>query len=225
MNTFTIKLRSLARSSGLIRVYHALRPQRPYEDRFHAGLESAIHPGDTVWDIGANVGLYTELFAQWVGPTGRVVAFEPLPASMQQIQARVTAYPHILFEQAALSDADTQGHFALTDDSTTHHIASDATAAETIPVTIHCGDTVAARLGIPNVIKIDVEGFEQEVLQGLDETLASPNLREVLVEVHFRVLEERGRPNAPIQIERLLAAKNFRTTWLDPSHLRATRLL
>lgn len=223
MTPFTIKLRSLARSLGLIRVYNRLRPQRAYEDRFRQGLEQAVRPGDRVWDVGANVGLYTELFAQWTGSNGRVVAFEPLPDSMHQVRARVAAYPNILFEQSALSDTDTQGHFALTADSTTHHIATVDSSAQTIPITIHRGDTVAARLGTPNVIKIDVEGFEQEVLRGLDQTLTSPALREVLVEVHFRVLEERGRPNAPVEIEKLLLSKNFRTTWLDASHLRASR--
>src|SRR5437867_1922845 len=36
-----------------------------------------VHAGDTVFDIGANVGIYTLLFSERVGPRGRVVAFEP----------------------------------------------------------------------------------------------------------------------------------------------------
>jgi hypothetical protein len=75
----------------------------------------------------------------------------------------------------------------------------------------------------PNVIKVDVEGFEEEVLTGLSETLKSSELRSVLVEVHFMKLENRGRMDAPTRIEKLLRDKSFKTRWVDASHLLATR--
>src|SRR5690606_30187440 len=71
------RLRSLARKTGLIRVLSRLnrRRSKTYEARFAAALAAAIKPGDRVWDIGANVGYYTERFADAVGPWGQVVAF------------------------------------------------------------------------------------------------------------------------------------------------------
>ena len=50
-----------------------------YEARFMRALNARVRPGDVVWDIGANVGMYTQQFAHAVGRSGRVIAFEPAP--------------------------------------------------------------------------------------------------------------------------------------------------
>jgi hypothetical protein len=95
---------------------------------------------------------------------------------------------------------------------------------QTVPVTICRGDSLCNRLGrVPNVVKVDVEGFEEEVLLGMGELLASSLLRCLLVEVHFKTLEKRGRAMAPVRIEKLLAGNGFRTRWVDASHIFATR--
>ena len=225
MNAFSIKVRSLARRAGLIGLYHRLRPARPYEDQFHKALRAAVLTGDIVWDVGANVGVYTEQFCEWVGPEGFVVAFEPTPQSLAAIRERVPPSPHLLLEPVALGDTAGQVSFVVDGSSVTNHIErASSAAASAIPVEMATGDQVCQRLGhIPNVIKIDVEGFEEEVLRGLTQTLAAKQLRTVLVEVHFLQLEQRGQPNAPIRIEKLLREKNFVTTWTDPSHLKAER--
>jgi hypothetical protein len=57
----------------------------------------------------------------------------------------------------------------------------------------------------------------------MGETLASSELRSVLVEVHFMKLEQRGLATMPIRIEKLLRGKGFTTNWVDASHLVATR--
>jgi hypothetical protein len=58
----------------------------------------------------------------------------------------------------------------------------------------------------------------------MDHLLAAPELRAVFVEVHFRILEERGRADAPVRIEKLLRAKGLRPKWVDPSHIAAERI-
>ena len=45
----------------------------------YTAFRAAVRPGGVVLEAGANVGAYTMLFAQWVGPAGRVFAFEPDP--------------------------------------------------------------------------------------------------------------------------------------------------
>lgn len=102
----------------------------------------------------------------------------------------------------------------------------DAEDKSVIRVHVSTGDAVCARLGQTlNVIKIDVEGFEDDVLAGLEQTLSSPSLHAVLIEVHFQALENRGRQIAPVGIEMLLKGKGFRLKWVDRNHLHAERRL
>jgi hypothetical protein len=73
-------------------------------------------------------------------------------------------------------------------------------------------------------MKIDVEGFEDEVLEGMPRVLADPRLRAIFLEVHFKLLEQRGKAEAPIHIERMLQSLGFNTRWFkDRSHLQALR--
>jgi FkbM family methyltransferase len=228
MNTFLIKARTLARKTGLIKIINRLRPERPYEDRFHQALVAAVRKGDVVWDVGANVGLYTEMFCEWTGPQGLVVAFEPSKESVAKIKEQIPDCAWLRIENAALAEQDAIGKLVLAESSVNHRLESVTDAArddvKTDTVTISRGDTVCERMGrVPNVIKIDVESFEEEVLKGLDHTLLSPELRSVLVEIHFSQLEARGQANAPVRIEKLLRSKGFKLAWLDASHLEAKR--
>jgi FkbM family methyltransferase len=60
-----------------------------YEPELQAALREFLHPGDTVYDVGANIGYITLMMAQHVGPGGRVFAFEALPANVERIQKNV----------------------------------------------------------------------------------------------------------------------------------------
>lgn len=225
MNPWTIHARSLARKTGIIRIINRFRRVRPYEERVHKALTDAIRPGDAVWDVGANIGVYSELFCEIVGKDGLVVAFEPLPDSCEQIRARIPNCSWLQIENIALGDEDRAGRLVTQENSYENHIQVDGQdRPDSIPVQICRGDAVLERLQrVPNVVKVDVEGFEEEVMQGMQNMLESPALRSVLIEVHFLKLEKRSRTTAPARIEKLLDAKGYRTTWVDASHLLATR--
>ena len=88
------KLAMCVRNIG--RELHVLRPvlnaykrisPNAYEHKFHSALLAAIKPGDNVWDVGANVGFYTQLFADVVGPDGKVIAFEPSPEAFETLRS------------------------------------------------------------------------------------------------------------------------------------------
>jgi FkbM family methyltransferase len=228
MNSLLIKARSVARKTGVIRLIHRLWPAGSYEEHFHKALTAAVKPGDVMWDVGANVGLYTEQFCRWVGKDGHVVAFEPTLESFENIRRRLPNCEWLTVENVALGETDTTGRLVIAEGSVENHIETVVEQlnheVNSVPVVICRGDTICERLGqTPNVVKIDVEGFEEEVLGGMEKMLADPALRSVLVEVHFMKLELRGRATAPIRIEKLLRNKGFRTNWVDVSHLVATR--
>ena len=232
MNSIYIAARSLGRRMGVHhlawRLRNALHLDDIYEERCRRVLEKAIRKGDVVWDIGANIGIYTQLFTNWVGSEGQVVAFEPNPAALEQIKDRLAGCQCLLIENIALGSQEERSELIVGSNNTVGHVRDQNESVGTkecqIPVQVSTGDSVCARLGlIPNVLKIDVEGFEEEVLTGLKQTLASPRVRALLIEVHFEQLECRGQRLAPLRIERHLKDRNFDVRWVDRSHLFADR--
>jgi FkbM family methyltransferase len=190
---------------------------------------ACVRPGDCVWDVGANVGLYSELFAAAVGPTGRVISFEPSPGCVAIIEERRrrNASGGAPWEviAGALGDEDGDAWLSVAAGSTApgNHLADGAGAA-TVPVRTYRGDSiVAAGYPAPAVVKIDVEGFEGEVLDGMTSVLAMPSLRAVCVEVHFSTLGERGKPYEPARLVGLAEKHKFTVKWTDVSHFIARR--
>ncbi len=76
----------------------------------------------------------------------------------------------------------------------------------------------------PNVVKIDVDGAEEEVIDGLGDVLANTHCKAVFCEIHFAILAKAGWADAPSRIkEKLSAAGLTDQRWLDASHLLAVR--
>jgi len=228
-------LRSWARRHGLTRLAHRIRARlslwgsaETNEDRFATALQAAVRPGDCVWDIGANVGRYTARFRDAVGPDGLVCAFEPAPACFALLKAVVVQAPNVRPFNVALGDRDARMTLNLAANplyGAHSMVAAPHVDGCTVEVPVFSGDhfRVMQDLPIPQVIKIDVEGFEEEVLGGLGQTIRDLRCRAVFVEVHFMLLDERGQRDAPTRIEHSLTALGFRVRWSDPSHLVAQR--
>jgi FkbM family methyltransferase len=195
------------------------------EDKFHDALHGAIRRGDVVWDVGANLGVYTEAFANWVGPSGTVVAFEPMPSCFSEMERRIGGRDNVTMLECGLGDTDGDLPMMVDDYSLagTHSFAGGS--GTTVQVRVHRGDTVVSvgSAPAPDVVKIDVEGFEQEVLDGLGSILRDASCRAVFCEVHFTVLDQRGRRQAPREIEALLRASGYKTRWVDSSHIAGER--
>ncbi|WP_462323163.1 FkbM family methyltransferase [Halochromatium sp.] len=227
---FFVKVRNLTRSLGLNKVAASLLMRGDYEDRFGPRLLAEVQPSDTVWDVGANVGLYTSQFAERVNDGGQVVAFEPVPAcfaALQQVsQGKAGVHP----VNAALGADDGVLTMALEADSlaATHRVVNDPSQGfgeSFAEVPVRSGASFAAEHSslFPNVIKIDVEGFEGEVFSGLQAILDDERLRCVGIEMHFGLLQERGESGTPGKLEEGLQQHGFRVEWTDPSHLVALR--
>jgi FkbM family methyltransferase len=223
-----LKARHLGRKLGFNRLFAKLLMSRGYEAGYGAAIARCIRKDDNVWDVGANVGYYAVPFADQVGSAGRVFAFEPSPRNLTRLYERTIEKRNVVVLPIALSDKGGRLLFTEESDSTTSHISSDRSlvdANELITVNVRTGDEVISGgdAAFPNIVKIDVEGYELEVVQGLSAALRDPRLRCVFVEVHFALLQERGMPAAPRQIEQTFIANGFRISWTDPSHMQALR--
>lgn len=207
---------------------HRLPGHRGYEEKVKAALRAEVGEGDTVWDVGANVGLYTQMFSGWVGTQGRVVAFEPVSSCFERLCHRTAECHNVIAVNVGLSDVEAKLPMHLDDDleGTTHtFVAERGSTGKVVELAVRPGDALRQvdDLPAPNVLKVDVEGFELEALRGLDATLREPACRMVLCEVHFGVLESRGQKHGPREIQRYLRERGFSTKWIDPSHLGAYR--
>jgi FkbM family methyltransferase len=227
-NRLAVLARNLGRVVGLNRRIAVWLNGRGYETRYDNGFSSTLRSGDCVWDVGANVGYYTQIFSERVGSAGRVFAFEPSPVNFARLKHACGGLSNVEIHQVGLGREN--GRLALLqggdDLGATSRVLDFAPAAagQTV-VEIRRGmDLVQmGEAAVPNAVKIDVEGFELEVLQGLGEQLGAPAVRVIGVEVHFGILQERGMADVPQQIERLLAHNGFRVRWPDSSHILATR--
>lgn len=224
-----IKLRSVTRQFGLNRLLGGLFNRSGYEPRLNEAMRNAIKAGCCVWDVGANVGWYTLKFADWVGPGGQVVAFEPSATNVKRLNDAVQARANIKVMPVGLSNVSGRAAFLPGSDDlgATSMVVpgKDTDAPGYGSVATKCGHELIGngQAPFPNIMKIDVEGHELEVLEGMAGMLDRPDLRDLFIEVHFAVLQAQGRPNVPVAIEGLLRARGFRLEWVDPSHLHASR--
>lgn len=196
-------------------------------------LLEGLKPGETCWDVGSNIGLYTVLLAKAVGEKGKVLAFEPEEKSFERLLQNMelnklnNVYPlHMaLGQKNEKMKLKIHGHYA----SGAHSLVlseSDGDNNEYENVDVVQGDDLIVKKGleIPKVIKIDVEGAEEDVLIGLTKTLCDNRCRLVVCEVHFSILALSGRKDVPLKIIRHLKDYGFENlTWLDKSHLAASK--
>lgn len=140
---------------------------------FYAPL---IRSGDLVFDVGANVGVYSEIFCS-LG--ARVLAIEPTPICIKELKRWLPPESVTIVEGAAggvngsaqIRLSKTASHSSMSDDwvQVVNRVApekKDNWIGElTIPVLTL--DTLFDRYGKPNYVKIDVEGFEEAVLDGM----------------------------------------------------------
>jgi FkbM family methyltransferase len=147
-----------------------------------------------VLDVGANRGQFA-LFALHRFPDADVHCFEPVPAALDTLRAVVGQHPRITIHPIALGRAAGEAmlHVSASDDSSSLLPAS-ALLRATYPQTRQVGevsvrtdrldqDLPTGALRSPCLLKIDVQGFEMEVLVGATELL--PHIDEILVECSF----------------------------------------
>jgi FkbM family methyltransferase len=212
----------------MVRIMSLRRTGEEYEESFRRAMFRCIRPGDCIWDVGANIGHYSEQFATAVGPSGKVISFEPSRACATMLEARARDHEAgASWEIApiALSDADGDAWLSVQAGDTApgnQLVSRDAPSAVAVR-TARADSLLDAGYTAPEVVKIDVEGFEGEVLDGMGSVLRSGSLRAVCMEIHFRKLNERGKEREPARIVQLLQSNDFAVKWVDRSHLVAQR--
>ncbi|MBV8773930.1 MAG: FkbM family methyltransferase [Deltaproteobacteria bacterium] len=143
-------------------------------------IKTLCKRGDTVFDIGAFHGLMSTIASKAVGPTGRVIAFEPNEASRTHLQAHLSLNrcTNVTVESTGLMDQQKEyAFYAQAGNSSwnSSFVRAFVDASQEVePVTINCTtvDEYVERTGlVPRLMKIDTEGTEFMVLQGAIQTI------------------------------------------------------
>jgi FkbM family methyltransferase len=159
-------------------------------------LRQYLRPGDTYLDVGANIG-YQSLFARkLVGPAGTVVSVEPHPDLFPILAGHfgINRISGTKLFNCALGDEAGEAMLSQPGNQTGQStlLASDE-PGKSVPVQVRTGDELFADIAFTGrtIMKIDVEGFELQVLRGLKRTL-SERIDFAYVEVTPEKLESIG---------------------------------
>lgn len=163
-----------------IQVYGLVRGA--LEPGVQEALRRHVAPGSVVYDVGANIGFFSLVAARLAGPSGQVAAFEPVAATAAALRRNLvlndagTVHVH----EAAVGARSERSQLLSVDEPSWSHLADRGCHTRTQDVVevdvVTLDELVAAGLASPDVVKIDVEGSEVDVLEGMAETvrLSSP---------------------------------------------------
>lgn len=161
-------------------------------ERFEtAYLHARLRPGDTFVDVGAHVGYFTVLGSRAVGPTGTVIALEPEGRNRDCLRlnlrrhgcGNVTVLPYAAhasrgWMSLALDEVNRGGHFLV-----------PAGESATLVRCIRLDESLPERV---DVVKIDAQGFDHDVVAGLERTVARNPQIAIVCELSPSELDRRG---------------------------------
>lgn len=132
-----------------------------------------LRSGEMAMDIGANVGIFSVVMGTAVGASGRVIAFEPVPANIVRLGAnlRKNGLSNVQVSPLALGISDGQMMLCMATDPaypSLRKVQGDFGNGIDVPVQVRSLDGVWEELGRPNIafVKMDIEGAEVDVLRG-----------------------------------------------------------
>lgn len=146
-----------------------------------------LRKGDLFFDVGANIGSYTVLAAGEVG--AHVVAFEPIPGTFSILENNIKVNKIAPLVNALNVGVGARAETLLFSEAydTVNHVlppGERSAAVNGIEVPVVAIDEVVHNNRCPILIKIDVEGFETEVLNGMHAVLQYENLKGIIIELN-----------------------------------------
>lgn len=156
------------------------------DPKLYDSVAELVKPGDTVWDVGANVGLFAFTAAHYAGPDGRVLALEPDSFLSGLLHRSASALPgsYAPVDILPVAVSDTVGLARLSIAGASRASNSLGAGRDSLGGVRETQSTLCLTLDWlldhfppPNVLKIDVEGLELAVLRGAEKLLTSARPR------------------------------------------------
>ena len=202
-------LRLFVHSSSDVHISSQIRELGVWEAFETQLLLRYLKPGDCFLDVGANIGYFTVIAAARVGDSGCVYAFEPEPANFALLRRNLElngVERQVCAQQAALADSEGELQLHLHPDNLGDHQVF-ASAANRVRVTVPSlrgADALAGKKDSVQLVKIDTQGAEHMVVQGLMPLLQAslPGLRMIVELTPFSL---RGAGSSGAELIGLLA--------------------
>lgn len=184
------------------------------EKTFLEDFIADINGGETIWDVGAYIGMFGIFASCKTKSNGKVYCFEPEPKTNALLQknCQLNNADNLTIFDCALFSEETKSYvYASMDDSLgIHSLAQDSRlAGKGTLVKLYPGDQLveSGKVDPPEVVKIDVEGAEFEVLKGMRKCLQTPQCRAIFIEVHPEYL---GNFNTePYEVKKIIIDSGF----------------
>jgi FkbM family methyltransferase len=195
---------------------------RYYQPGITRLLETLLRPGDQYVDVGANIGLTALLARSRIGEAGKGVAFEPNPAAFARLQSNFEMNRVTNFQLVPRAVADSESVLTLfvpRDEMLLGTFVPEKAEGTRVEVRTEPADRYVADFEAekPTLIKIDVEGYELQVLRGIRSLLARPNAM-VVTEIADDKLRRAGHSRD--ELHSLLAGYGYAAHTID---VRASR--
>ncbi|MDT8400311.1 MAG: FkbM family methyltransferase [Bacteroidales bacterium] len=144
--------------------------------RMHYFVKNLVKKGDTIIDIGANLGYYTKIFARLTGEDGNVLAVEPVPLYREILRKNISGFSNIAILPYALGDRESAERMKIPGDQPFRHglmrIARDAEPdGRNLTVEVRTPSMLFGKLDKVDYIKCDIEGYENRVIPGFIEII------------------------------------------------------
>jgi FkbM family methyltransferase len=181
-------------------IYWAIYQGLEYEPEASGLVRRLMRRGDVVADVGANVGWYSTLFAQLVGKSGHVYAFEPVPVTCARLEENIVLngmQDRVTVVGKALGATQSAAEIHLFTDRSAALASLSPLGSSTftrVRVEVTSLDQFVSENGIPRIdmVKCDVEGAEFDVLTGASVLLANADAPMVLIELNRETLAQFG---------------------------------
>jgi FkbM family methyltransferase len=156
-------------------------------------FKSVLKPGNTVIDIGANIGYFSLLSANLVGSAGHVIAIEPDPDNAIALSANIklNGFKNIEIQQIAVSNTTGIAAFYRHKNEDARHSLIKSDQDSSIPVKLNTLDRMIPLSKPVDLIKTDTEGNDMAVLLGARKILEKNNVM-VITELYKEMLEASG---------------------------------
>jgi FkbM family methyltransferase len=218
-------LRHLTRFLGINKlIFKLFYSRKKYEQYFDDLFSSKILPNYIVYDIGANVGYYSKIYSEIIGNGGKVYSFEPSAINFSKLIENTQPNSNIFPLNFAIGGTESNIFLSQGDDEIGANSRLSINASENGNwIQLRTLNSFIKELDLPNAIKIDVEGFEIDVLNGADLILKNKSLKVIGIELHSEILNSKGIKIPEKIIEDILNSNGFKYKWVDFSHLVAFR--